>query len=257
MKPNSSSRSCFTRFRIAVILAIIFLLLVTAAIIAPATWFYSPNTLTDNESFNEAGKIGNNPYVSYRAIFNFTASGGFNVGAPITVKAMITDVSMRNANSSVLTNFYCCVGFTHSFYQNPRWLGDGREANVLIHLNETSKGTYTGTGIMQFSQAGGSWSFLFPKGMSETIPLNQDAIQQGVPSITISDFSNTLAIGQAENSAKLTFFVGVAFGIVLFQPILEAILLPERKHDDDAGDVKGQTLIQKFRIQFRKETEEE
>lgn len=174
----------------------------------------------------------------------FTADGSFSVGNPVHVKVDMYNVSNSQAisDSNTSKNTYCCATLTNAL-NIPPLQGTGTAARIVlsdrIHLTDYHNGSYIGSADIMFNQPGNqNISLLPPANLTNPVPIldkppSASATPYNIPSqsvISVSDSTATAGFDSTDFVVRITLLIG-AFSVVLLQPVLEAILVPERPRE--------------------------
>ena len=162
------------------------------------------------------------PAIQYRFELTFSTIGAFSVNNPVHVKVVLKDLNITN-----FSDYFCGVSFTDAYSSPIEYYEDSPMNSVIIYIENNGDGTYSGEG-------GVIWLLEGPTYMAEVI---NDPVGHVIPRDTfidtnsvliISSVSDTLAIQFTQSTARLSWQIG-SFGILVLQPIAEAILLKEKK----------------------------
>ena len=162
------------------------------------------------------------PAISFRYEVTFIADGGISVNNPVHVK-----VRLKEMNRTDFLNHYCGVTFS-SAYSSPIEYNENRIINsVIVDLTDNGDGTYFGEKTIV-------WGFEGPSYMTEVI---KDPEGRHIPStvyenstaiVNVSGVSDTLTLHFTASANRLTWQIA-SFSIIVLQPIIEAIILKEKK----------------------------
>ena len=141
-----------------------------------------------------------------------------------------------------LLGYICCVGFTGAHNASkitffPTGLERIPELNLSLVPGSTGLyagglGAYQASGTIIFQQEGDSWFIPFSSAFNPEFDLtNSTQTDQGAPAIYISGIADTNSLITAQQALRLTLVVST-FSVILLQPVLEAILLKDRRPGD-------------------------
>jgi len=219
------------------VVLILFILTLGIAAFLPVNLIYIPPMVEYSASFFGGTSLQTHLSVTYTMHVLFTADGGFSVGNPVWVKVVMTGVN----NSNFLTS-YCCATVSNAVNIPPTKGSGVNGSNTIfdsrIYLTDEKNGSYIGSDWIRFTQPGGQNVTLAttpnlanPVRVINTItPLKNIPYPYNVSRpqsvIAVTDATGTNSIDSARFAARITLLLG-AFSVVLLQPVLEAILLPE------------------------------
>ena len=227
----------WTRKRIGKVVFVAFVAALLIALFIPGGYIYTPPELQTPVRVYGGTSIQTFPNVTYYMNVYLMAYGAFSVGNPVYVKVILTQPSDPN-----FLNYYCCATITNAV-NIPPIHGIGKYSQFIfddrIPLTNYHNGSYIGSAEIRFVQPGNqNISLTIPANLTNpeyifTIPpapvhipgTNLTSPSQTV--VVISDASSTLGIDSTQFVGRITIIVG-AFSIILLQPVLEAILVPER-----------------------------
>ncbi len=211
----------WTKRRIGLGVLVAFVVALIVLLQIPPNAYYSPKPVQIAVDESVKGSLQTYPAYDYTAYLQFKSNGSFSVNNPIRVKVKIT-----YANISLLSAGYCCISLDNAVDSPPKFATNGASLADRIQLTAYSNGTYSGEGSVLFQEAGNSSTGLLPLADPNN-PTPIESMPHGASVLTISGSADTLSIDLNRNAIRWGVMIGVLFGIILFQPVLEAILLPE------------------------------
>jgi hypothetical protein len=216
--------SSWTRKRkIGVIVLILWLAIFLLVSYLPESFFLgAPSIHYYSDELGNTWQAPGCPGITYSQALSFSAIGSFSVNNPIDVTVHIFGVNM--SASDFLSN-YPTVIKPNSNLVLPLAL----EMNLTV--DKAHSGWFVGKGTVVFSTEGTTW--LIPLAKNQPIPTLNMSNFVGFPSaITITGVSDTLATHFDEATAKIAWQIGT-FSIILLEPVLESILLKEKKPKEE------------------------
>lgn len=197
--------------------------IITVSKILPDSFFIEiPQLIATQAGTSDSHIWIDAPAIHFRYEVTFIADGSISVNNPVHVK-----VKLKELNRTDFLEHYSGVTFSHA-YKSPIEYKENRIINsVIIYLNDMGDGTYFGEEMVV-------WGFEGPSYMTEVI---KDPTGRHIPStvyenstavVNVSGVADTLALKLTATTNRLAWQIG-SFGILVLQPILEAIFLKEKK----------------------------
>lgn len=211
----------WTKRKIGLIVLFSFLLTFTLFSVLPDSWFADIPRLTKTQRGTYRSNLYPNkaPAVEFECESTFTAVGAFSVNNPINVK-----LTLKNLNITDFLDYYCGVSFTNA-YAHP--LNEAVMSTLIVYLEDNGDGTYSGESDAVWLVEGHTYlatTIINPEGTHFT----NDVFENADSPLSISGVSDTLSIKFTQSTSKLEYQIW-SVSILVLQPILEAILLKEKK----------------------------
>jgi len=163
-------------------------------------------------------QLSSYPSLTFNYTVTFSTVGTFSAYDLIQFNAVVYNVN----NPTALSEYYKVAQFT-----NASWIEYGSDGNLSLG----SGGRYYATGEIAFAEGGNTWFFLGPYHVGPLVnPEAKAELAKTPPTLTISPVSDSLTVAFNEAAIRYALIIG-SFSILLLQPIIEGIVLREKKDE--------------------------
>ena len=147
---------------------------------------------------------------------SFTAKGVFSAENPIRIHCLL------DANRSDFLHYYRGISFLGATFTN------GTSQGVFLSLTQAGNGEYQANGTLQWATETDVYWFLVPQPNYFTTFLLGPHSNTTSVILYVSPVQDTLTMKFNDITERLTYVV-IAFSVIVLQPILEALLVDDRK----------------------------
>jgi len=221
----------WTKRKVGFITLTAFLIVFLTISVLPESYFLgAPPIQYFSEYTNVETQIAPLPSFTFDQHVILTAIGSFSVNNPIHVKIIINNVNVTN-----LLAYYDAVilydGYPLTYKLNSTQITPDQE-QIKLAPYPNNPNVYIAEGDVRFLTAGTTYLLFVPNPAQNIhwtgVVIYSTMEKNAPPVITITGVSDTLSTHFSESTAKIAWEVG-AFGIIILQPVLEAILVREEK----------------------------
>jgi hypothetical protein len=226
-KGNEEKRRRFTGKQIiSIIVILMFTVVLTLAVFLPDEYLVGTQKMgyiITRSGTTQSHIYPETPPISYRYEVTFKTTGAISVNNPVHVTVFLKEMNISN-----FLDYFGGVTFVNA-YSYPIDYHENQTMNsLIINVTEEADGTYYG-------EADVVWLIEGPTYLSETlknpagqhVPIDLYDNSSVKPVITVSSVSDTLTTQFTATTNRLALIVG-SFGVIVMQPILEAIFLKEK-----------------------------
>lgn len=176
------------RYVLALVLALIFIIIVPIGvfIISSVPTITVPSFGTASTSY----WANTEPNVNLTLGCLLTTEGSLSVNNPVTVYAIIEDVTLNGTSVPNLLQYYGWISFTSAYF--PSSVGNPKQAPISVYLPITATSTpnvYQVKGTVIWLTDGSTWVYLLPAVSANSLShfiVNAPDVETGSPAATIA-----------------------------------------------------------------------